>query len=98
MSTIYQENIRMDDIDAILAKMNQFNDYTEVTRSTAPFTSVLMVSPEEKGAITQKKYALSQSQELGFFDDMPPALAGQMAAVYRDVYAEKLTKFLIIFS
>lgn len=49
VSTIYQENIRMDDIDAILAKMNQFNDYTEVTRSTAPFTSVLMVSPEEKG-------------------------------------------------
>ncbi len=95
MDTVYQENIRMDDIDAILAKMNQFNDYEEVTKSTAPFTNVLTVSPEEKGVITQKKYAISQSQELGFFDDMPPALIGQMATVYRDVFYKNTINILV---
>lgn len=95
MSTIYQKKIETDEVDTILEEMNRFDDYAEITKSTAPFTNVLTISPEEKGAISQKKYAISQSQELGFFDDMPPALAGQMATVYRDVLYKNSINILV---
>ncbi len=97
MDTVYQENIRMDDIDAILAKMNQFDDYESVTSSELPFTNVLTISPEEKGAVSQKKYAIYQNpNNVGVLDDMPWPLQNIESVVYRDVLYRSQDHILVV--
>lgn len=65
--------------------VNKYDDYECVTPSELPFTNVLTISPEKKGAISQKKYAIAQNNVVGFLDDLPWPLRNTDSVIYRDV-------------
>ena len=86
MDTVYQENIRMDDIDAILAKMNQFDDYTLI-RPGGDIPGPLRVDLKNKNGINNKKYMFRQlSSDTVKFEGLPSVLSDMTCNLFRNVY------------